>query len=144
MEDPVMDTQLDIDFVQDRPVRTGFRRRSPDARLRRRRKAKKKWLKKVERIVVPVVHPLARGTPFGVVNETPIKLEFSFLPPGSRQLRASKEHYKGKRARNVDVRPPIRPTPGQKKYFYFLRKRGFVTLSKHHPLRDDYTHLMGT
>lgn len=136
MDDPITDLMpVEADFIAGKPVRTGFRRRSPDARLRRRHRAKKAWLEPVRVIrTIPIVHPKWVNDNLGVVNNTVLELVFNFLPPKSRQLHRSKpDKYKPALARKSPG-GLIAPIPGEKKYFYFLRKRRFCRLSAHHPL----------
>lgn len=80
-------TGPEANFVGGRPVRTGFRRRSEAARIRRSRKTfsnTPRLIKLQTRTVVPKVHPSITGGPLAVIVQAPLELNFQYLPKKKR------------------------------------------------------------
>lgn len=150
-------TAVEQSLVDGKGVRTGFRRRSPDAKRRRRLQWRSKRRASYNsRIVEP--KPL-EGFPMQDVNPAKIELKFNFIPFGrnSRQYKRTAKEIRSIRSevkvqksvhktvhyrldRNLVVRPkidPRPPKPNQAKYWYFRRKRGYYYHSLHHPLDGD-------
>jgi len=150
-------TGLEQSLVEGKIIRTGFRRRSPDAKRRRRLRWRFKHRAGYNcRIVIPKSVP---GFPMQISDSAPVKLAFNFIPFGRnskqykrtvksiRSLRTEVKVQKSAHKRvhyrldkNLVVRPKIDPNPpgfGQAKYWYFRRKRGYYYHSLHHPLDGD-------
>jgi hypothetical protein len=120
---PIM-TMVEEEFISSNPVRTGHRRRSPEARARRRTKSNP---------------PLVGGVPrFNHrIGKNACRIR--------RKTRRSRRVERRKVHRKVQPERPIGPIPGvtalftapirsHTKYWYFLRKKGYYTLSVHHPM----------
>jgi len=139
-------TAVESSFIGGEPVRTGFRRRSAEARRRRRRRGEKVTCVTHHRVVVkPRVHPTCVGHPLGVITPSTVELEFHYIPravrPGGkrREKFLLPRKYRPPRGYSKpDCIPDFLPPTGEysrEKYYYFHRKRGFWFPSLHHPTR---------
>jgi len=111
-------------------VRTGFRRRSKAA-LARRRRPRKGTTPSVDRVVYTVeelvsLRPVNTGKLRLAQPKTRCRVRNR--PPWSKRTERSKPEMAYRR-----IYPAHKPRVGEKKYWYFLRKRGFYYLSVHHP-----------
>jgi len=134
----VLLTEVERDFILGKPVRTGKRSRSPEARQRRARKRSSRKGKKAEykRVVRPVPSLSARGTGLMSVNtDSTLILTFKYLPPGSHQDPRSLPWRFNKAKAESMIRKDLLYRPSKahtNKDMYFLRKRGRYYRSLHH------------
>jgi len=132
----VSDPPIDQEFVSGIPVRTGFRRRSKAASIRRKNKRRTSGT-------------FNCSTKYKLLNVYPslevVDLKFLYRPRKGRDSVKSESLVK-KRKRFGKTKPnhslgytkvyiPLSKVDNnRKKYAYFFRKRGEVYLSLHHPL----------
>jgi len=111
-------------------TRTGFRKRSPGARLRRAEKRKRSSTREV----FPEPHPVALGTGLFTVNpDAKVKLVFKYsticTSPRKPLSEAKRRRLLARSRNDLQDRPDRRMS---NKSFYFLRKRGVFYHSVHH------------
>jgi hypothetical protein len=152
-------TAVEQSFVTGKPVRTGYRRRSREAKLRRRRLYRARHRAATHSGGFPITctprATVASSLPSPSTGK--ITLNFKFRPYGvkSRTYRATARFICQKRTeikvkklykqRSYFVKPTLvlprvqvqLPKPEHKKYWYFLRTRGYYTHSIHHPYGDE-------
>jgi hypothetical protein len=106
-------------------VRTGFRRRSKAAIARRRQIRRK-----------PEKPDLIRYEIGELLSLRPLVVEKLRLPQPKTRCRVVNRPPWDKRTKKVYFRmyPTEAPRKGEKKYWYFFRKRGLYYLSVHHPI----------
>jgi len=132
---PIM-TQVEADrLIGNDPVRTGFRRRSPEARKRRSSRS-------ASRVGTTVTVP-SKG-PTGAPCEVTLTFQDTTVLV-SNSARKRRNRAKGARLRRLEVynarreQIPVisRPKADHRKYWYFLRKTGSYYLSLDNPLEGD-------
>jgi len=131
---------LERDFVSGKPVRTGFRIRSPDARKARSLKKRNRKMVVIRPDSTMVVKFLAKP------SEVILNLSFKYVPHGDdidRKTPIVKAAiYSWRKGRRSAVKrhlvPNRAPLRAHKKYWYFTRKFGQFCLSEHHPHVDDH------
>jgi len=127
-------------FIEGKQIRTGFRLRSPEARLRRSRRKKLK----VMAFVTPDTTVKVKFLP--APAEVCINLHFKYIPrSGPTLIEGVITSRKPRVYRNTSYKKRYisrDPFKGHTKYWYFARKReGRVYLSRHNPHGDDYLYL---
>lgn len=127
---------LDLDLIQGKRIRTGFRKRSPIARRRRRLKYRNKKFVPPNYTVGGLL--ALRDKSPKLIRDLPGK---KLIPDCVRKVKIPKPRP-GKLMKAVfnegyhKVYPGTLPGQNEKKYWYFLRKRGRYYLSVHHPYPD--------
>jgi len=127
-EDHPLETEVETAFLAGVPVRTGFRRRSPESRVRRAVRRKQRLLEKNLSPKIPT-KPVDVG---------------AMAPPGKakkrRQPRTARQM--ARKARRPYRKTYVSALPCHSgrfnKYWYFLRTRGRVYLSIHNPIRGQW------
>jgi hypothetical protein len=129
---PVRLTGVESEFISGKPVRTGFRRRSPEARMRRKLKSRD-FSKTVE--VTPQPHPDALGTGLFTVNPQKVVLVFKntecLSTPRKVRRKLWIKRLNVKTIEKLSRRDFVGVSPQSKKESYFLRKNGRYYHSVH-------------
>jgi hypothetical protein len=102
-------THAETDFMSGKPVRTGFRRRSPSARRRRRRSRSSSPNRDdpkpiVGFVCIPKVHPMAKGHKLGNVFPVEVTIHFKYTPESVGHRKRYHRRHNARRRRRRSLR----------------------------------------